>query len=103
MDRLIRRTRVKRSRYAVLGADLVPELVTGSEKGEEREEEEGGEGEGGERGAGAVNEEEDAEAFDDTDFYQLLLRDLIESSSSTQVNKAQSPNPESAIHPEPRA
>ena len=88
MHRLVRRTRVKRSRYSVLGAALVPDLVQdGADAGEEG----GGDGSEGEglEGRRSLKEEVDEEAFDDTDFYQLLLRDLIESSSSSQASDLQ--------------
>ena len=88
MHRLVRRSRVKRSRYSVLGAALVPDLVQdGADAGEEG----GGDGSEGEglEGRRSLKEEVDEEAFDDTDFYQLLLRDLIESSSSSQASDLQ--------------
>lgn len=91
MDRLVRRTRVKRCTYTVIGSALTPDLVTTQEgeKGEE-EGEEGEEGaEAGVAGRRSLKEETDDHAFDDTDFYQLLLRDLIEASSSTQASDLQ--------------
>lgn len=91
-SRLVRRTRVKRSTYRVLGAALFPSsdaVPTVENQGEDG---------GGEAGAGGEVEEleeeggagtkghveEDEEAYDDADFYQLLLRDLIESAASTE-------------------
>ena len=89
MERLVRRTRVKRSEYSVLGSSLTPELVaTESAQGMEGGEEEEEEAAGGDRRR-AVKELLDFEAYDDTDFYQLLLRDLIEASASTQSSELQ--------------
>ena len=67
MDRLVRRTRVKRSSYTVLGAALTPALVASAADGCSGDESDGEEG-GSEAGAGkrSLKEEVDEEAFDDT-------------------------------------
>jgi protein AATF/BFR2 len=88
--RLIRRTRVKRSSYRVLGAALFasPENKGSSAVAELYGDGAGGRGddepaaEGGKSARGL--QEEDSEAYDDADFYQLLLRDLIESAASAE-------------------
>jgi hypothetical protein len=68
MDRLVRRTRVKRSSYTVLGAALTPALVVSAAGGAGDESDGGREERGSEAGAGkrSLKEEVDEEAFDDT-------------------------------------
>lgn len=55
MDRLVKRTRVNRSNYVVLGEEEKPDSKSVDSSLQER-----------------------AEIFDDTDFYRLLLKDLVD-------------------------
>mmetsp|Transcript_10013 Transcript_10013/g.15669 ORF Transcript_10013/g.15669 Transcript_10013/m.15669 type:complete len:234 (-) Transcript_10013:159-860(-) len=77
MDRLLRRTRVKRSTYKVIGDTLEAPAQDAEEEGKEEDI-----AEETAPGRRSLKEEVDEEAYDDSDFYQLLLRDLIEASST---------------------
>jgi hypothetical protein len=74
MDRLVRRTRVKRSTYTVLGASLTPSLVAPDAAADGTDgsaaEDEGDSGGGSKR---SVKEEMDVEAYDDTGQSSVLV------------------------------
>ncbi|GJN90406.1 hypothetical protein Rhopal_003417-T1 [Rhodotorula paludigena] len=76
-DRLVRRTRVRRAEGDVVGA--VPPAAGEGEVDVRDKALAGEEGKGAGAGAGAGAKDVDDECFDDSDFYQQLLRDVVES------------------------